>query len=94
MTIFEDLRKGLQPGQGTFDAAIWREAKAKGLPQMGTTRYSPDSIAFEFIYPDPQSTAAILTVTLNSPERIVFLPVPPWCRSGSRGRISRRPSGT
>lgn len=32
----------------------------------------------EFIYSDPASSAMILTVTLEPPERIVFLPVPDW----------------
>jgi hypothetical protein len=78
LAIFEDLRAGLEPRDGRFDAAVLKEARAKGSPQMGTTLYSPTEIAFEFIYPDPVSTATILTVHLDVPERIVFLPVPSW----------------
>ena len=45
---------------------------------MGTTLYSPEEITFEFIYPDPTTTATILSVRVPAPERIVFLPVPDW----------------
>jgi len=45
---------------------------------MGTTRYEPNAIHFEFIYPDSKSSSTVLTVTLEPPERIVFLPVPDW----------------
>jgi len=45
---------------------------------MGTTRYEPNAIHFEFIYPDSKSSPTVLTVTLEPPERIVFLPVPDW----------------
>ena len=45
---------------------------------MGSTRYTPGEILFEFIYPDPLTTATILTIALPSPERIVFMPVPSW----------------
>jgi hypothetical protein len=78
LAIFEELRGGREPSQGRFDAAIFKEARSKGAPQMGTTRYAPDAIVFEFIYPDPLSTAMILTVSIQPPERIVFLPVPSW----------------
>jgi hypothetical protein len=78
MGILEDLQAGHEPREGSFDPAVLREARTKGAPQMGTTRYSPDAISLEFIYPDALSTATILTVKLNPPERIVFLPVPPW----------------
>lgn len=78
LAIFEDLRQGLEPREGEFDSATLREARTKGAPQMGTTLYSPSEITFEFIYPDPTSTALILSVRLPSPQRIVFLPVPEW----------------
>lgn len=78
LAIFEDLRAGLEPREGSFDSTLLKEARAKGAPQMGTTRYLPHEIAFEFIYPDPHSTATILAVRLAPPERIVFLPVPTW----------------
>lgn len=45
---------------------------------MGGTRYEPDSLTFEFIYPDPQSSATVLSVRVATPERIVYLPVPAW----------------
>jgi hypothetical protein len=72
------LKQGLPPSQGEFNDAVWKDGKVKGHPQMGTTRYEPNAIIFEFIYPDPQTTATVLSVHLKSPERIVFLPVPEW----------------
>ncbi len=76
--IFGDLREGLEPRVGAFDGAALRGAKTKGHPQMGTVRFRPEEIAFEFIYPDPAGSSAILEVLVKPPERIVFLPVPDW----------------
>ena len=78
LAIFEDLKAGREPREGQFDAALLAEGRIKGQPQMGSTRYGPDAIRIEFIYPEHGSTATVLTVTLESPERIVFLPVPDW----------------
>jgi hypothetical protein len=78
LKILENLKNGLPPSEGSFDESTWKEGKVKGEPQMGTTRFQPDAILVEFIYPDPTSTATILTVRLDPPERIVFLPVPDW----------------
>lgn len=63
---------------GDFDADLLKEARTKGVPQVGTTRYTPDAIWCEFIFSDPSSTAVIVTVRVPAPQRIVFLPVPSW----------------
>lgn len=76
--IFEQLLKGEKPGEGEFDRGIWVEAKDKGRPQMGTTVYAPDTISVEFVYSDPAGGSMVLKVKLESPERIVFMPVPTW----------------
>ena len=78
LAFFEDLKRGWPPSEGEFDESVFKEGKVKGQPQMGTTRYEPHSIVFEFIYPDPQTTATVFSVRISSPERIVFLPVPEW----------------
>lgn len=76
--IFDRIRAGDDPGEGAFDADVLREARMKSAPQVGSTRYEPFAIHFEFIFPDAASTATIFTVTVQPPERIVFLPVPDW----------------
>lgn len=76
--IFDRLMKDLPPSEGEFDEVLWRDAKSKGRPQMGTTVYLPDSITVEFIYSNPQGSPTIVPVKLAAPERIVFLPVPEW----------------
>ena len=78
MAVFEELRAGRDPSEGSYDASLWREAKVKGPPQMGLTRYSPDSIVFEFIFPDNAGGTIVMPVTIPAPERIVFMPVPSW----------------
>jgi hypothetical protein len=78
LAIYAELRSGHEPSQGSFDSSVLAEARTKGQPQMGTTRYLPHEIVFEFIYPDPNGAAVILSVSLTPPERIVFLPVPSW----------------
>lgn len=45
---------------------------------MGTTRFFPDSVVVEFVYPDPLGASLVLPVRLSVPERVVFLPVPDW----------------
>ncbi len=77
-TIFDELFAGQPPSEGAFDDAVWRDGKAKGQPQMGSTTYLPDLITLEFIYNDPNGAAVVLPVTLVPPQRIVFLPVPEW----------------
>ena len=78
MAFFEDLKRGWPPRDAEFDEAVFKEGKVKGAPQMGTTRYEPNAIIFEFIYPDPKTTATVLSIRIPAPERIVFLPVPEW----------------
>jgi hypothetical protein len=79
LEILEDLRAGRMPRVGAFDEALLRDARDKGRePQLGTTRYEPNAVHIEFIYPDPLSAAGIVTVTLEPPERIVYMPVPKW----------------
>lgn len=76
--IFDNLYDGKSPAIGSYDEALLREAKTKGKPQMGPTRYGQNELHFEFAYPDPNGAAVILTVTVPTPERIVLLPVPDW----------------
>lgn len=76
-SLFERLIAGLPPDEGSFDETCFAEAKDKGLPQMGATRFEPWHIVFEFIYP-ASGKPLLFTVQLDSPERIVFLPVPKW----------------
>jgi len=76
--IFDRLKAGADPGEGNFSDELLAEGRRKGAPQVGSTRYEPHALHLEFIYPDPTSTATILTVTIDPPERIVFLPVPEW----------------
>lgn len=78
LALFEALQAGLDPSEGDYDADLLREARLKGSPQLGATRYSPDRVVVEFIYPDPQGATALVAVSLSVPERIVFLPVPEW----------------
>lgn len=78
LQLFDDLRQGSVPSLGTFDPSQLEQARHKGQPQMGATVFLPDQIRFEFIYPDKNSSTMIFTVTVNPPERIVFMPVPKW----------------
>lgn len=78
LALFDDLSAGREPSEGSFDSALLREAKTKSAPQLGATRYEPQAIIVEFIYPDPDSAATVVPVRLESPQRIVFLPVPSW----------------
>jgi len=76
--LLDDLLAGRDPSQGTFDPALLKEARTKGQPQMGTTRFEPDALILEFIFPETAGGTVVFPVRLASPERIVFLPVPSW----------------
>ncbi len=76
--LYDDLLAGRDPGEGAYDPAALKEGRSKGKPQMGSTFFEPRSIRLEFIFPDPTASAVILTVTLDPPERVVYLPVPGW----------------
>ena len=76
--IFEELKLGFVPSEGTYSEQLLRDARSKGQPQMGSTRFEPDAIVIEFIYPAPGTTATVVPVRVSSPERIVFMPVPSW----------------
>lgn len=79
LALFEELKRGASPSEGEFDATLLAEGRMKAAqPQMGTTRYEPNAIVIEFIFPDARSSATVFPVRLTPPERIVFLPVPEW----------------
>ena len=75
--LHEELLRSESPSFGSYDETLLRDAKAKGAPQMGSTNYAPNSITIEFIYSDGQG-AMVVPITVESPERIVFLPIPEW----------------
>jgi hypothetical protein len=93
LKILSELQAGLSPSQGTYSEERLKDARSKGRsPQMGTTRYEPNAIHFEFIYQDPQGAPVVLSVHLDAPERIVFMPVPSWVlESIWQGDISGSP---
>jgi hypothetical protein len=76
--LYDDLTQGRDPTEGEYDPVALKEARVKGSPQLGATVLAPDRVEIQFVFPDPQSAAAIVSVVLVPPERVVFLPVPPW----------------
>ena len=76
--VFDALSNGQPPPEGEFSEAVFKDGKDKSKPQMGATRYEPNSIVFEFIYTDTLGAPILLSVRLDAPERIVFMPVPAW----------------
>jgi hypothetical protein len=76
--IYEDLTAGKPPPVGKYDEHLLRDGQVKGKPQMGATTFGPNAAIFEYIYPDSNSSATVLQVTVDPPERIVMMPVPEW----------------
>ncbi|HRJ26020.1 MAG TPA: hypothetical protein PLO61_00745 [Fimbriimonadaceae bacterium] len=77
-SIHAELVAGAEPSVGSFSSEALAEARVKGRPQMGSASFRPHQIQLEFIYHDPLSAATVFVVTVDAPERIVFLPVPGW----------------
>lgn len=78
LEILDDLLSGAAPRQGEWDEARRKEGSLKGRPQLGTTRFEPEAMIFEYIYPDSTGSPLVLSVRVDPPERIVFMPVPGW----------------
>jgi hypothetical protein len=77
--LWAAVEKGLPPPEGSFSQERLQEGKDKGgKPQIGATRYEPDAVHFEFIYPVTNGAPVLLSVRVEPPERIVFMPVPDW----------------
>lgn len=77
-SIFDALSHDAEPPIGDFNPESLKSARAKGSPHIGTTRYEPNRIVFEFIYPSMDAGSSVVTVSVAPPERIVYLPVPEW----------------
>ena len=75
--IFADLSLGGAPSVGEFNSETLKEAQALGKPQVGATVYKPTHATFEYVYTG-SNTTIVFEVTVASPERIVYLPVPNW----------------
>ncbi|HWD41601.1 MAG TPA: hypothetical protein VG944_22350 [Fimbriimonas sp.] len=73
-----NLEAGLPPDEGAFDEEAFRKAKDRGKPQMGPFRFEPARILLDFLYLKGGESALVLTVAFESPERIVYMPVPEW----------------
>lgn len=78
IALLSRLQKQQMPDQGDFDEMAFREAMAKGDPQVGATVFEPNRVHFEFVFPDRATVATVLRVSMNPPERIVYMPVPEW----------------
>ncbi len=76
--ILDDLLAGKEPREGQFSRQDLAEAMKLGRPQMGPVVHEPRSLTFEFIFSAPGSDSFVFSVRLDSPQRIVYLPVPSW----------------
>lgn len=76
--ILDDLLAGRDPREGAWDAVLLAEAKMKSRPQLGPLVFFPQHFDMQFLYSDPQGGSLVLTVRLESPHRIVQMPVPAW----------------
>jgi hypothetical protein len=54
------------------------DLRSKGDAQIGTAVLAPGQVTFEFIFRMPDGQTQVFPVSLDPPERIVFMPVPEW----------------
>lgn len=78
LAIHNELIEGNPPSLGSYDEALLREGRTKGQPQVGATRFEPQAVICEFVYPDPLGASLVFSVRVPTSERIVFMPVPDW----------------
>ncbi len=76
--VFEEILAGQDPSAGVFSPELLAQGRVNGKPQMGSVTFTPSHIHLEFIFSNPATSAVIFVVEVESPERIVFMPVPEW----------------
>lgn len=77
--ILDALQRKQAPPIGHFDQKTFEEAMQMREVQMGSARYTPRSVVLEFIFlHDNPGAPLILCVEVDTPEPVVFMPVPDW----------------
>ncbi|MFN3691066.1 MAG: hypothetical protein ACK4UU_09100 [Fimbriimonadales bacterium] len=76
--IHAALLAGSAPPVGAYDAAQLKECQRRASVQVGASRFLPDAIVLEFIFQDASLGPAVLSVRVDAPEPIVYMPVPDW----------------
>ncbi len=76
--ILDDLLAGRDPREGSWNADLFAEAKMKSRPQLGPLVFFAGHFEMQFLYSSPEGGSLIFTVRLDSPHRIVQMPVPEW----------------
>lgn len=77
--ILQALQYKQAPPVGHFDRKTFEEAVQMREVQMGSARYTSHSVILEFIFlHDKPGAPLILCVEVDTPEPVVFMPVPEW----------------
>jgi len=77
--ILEALQHKQPPPVGRFDQKTYEEAMQMREMQMSSAHYTPHSVILEFLFwHDNPSAPLILCVEVDTPEPVVFMPVPDW----------------
>ncbi|MGQ9881576.1 MAG: hypothetical protein ACUVSV_12050 [Armatimonadota bacterium] len=77
--VLDALLHKQPPPIGHFDPKRFEEAVQMREVQMGGTRYTPHSVILEFVFlHDNPGAPLILCVEVDTPEPVVFMPVPEW----------------
>ncbi|MGQ9488369.1 MAG: hypothetical protein ACUVTY_09695 [Armatimonadota bacterium] len=77
--VLDALQHKQPPPIGHFDPKRFEEAVQMREVQMGGTRYTPHSVILEFVFlHDNPGAPLILCVEVDTPEPVVFMPVPEW----------------
>ena len=75
---FEAVLTGSKPVGMRCDEGRLKALFEKGKPTMGTTVLNADQISFEFVFTLDDGQTEVLSIVLDPPERIVYMPVPEW----------------
>lgn len=77
--ILHALQHKQAPPFGHYDRKTFEEAVQMREVQMGSAHYTPHSVILEFIFlHDNPGAPLILSVEVDTPEPVVFMPVPDW----------------
>jgi len=77
--VFEALQHKTPPPIGHFDLKTFEEAIQLRQVQMGGAHYTPHSVVLEFVFlHDSPGAPLILSVEVETPEPVVYMPVPEW----------------
>ena len=77
-SLLADLEDGRIPEVGRCDEESLAEALKLSTVRVGKAEIRPNEVSFEFILTKAGGESTVHSIVVDTPERVVFMPVPSW----------------